>query len=134
LDGGLTDRLARRGKMPKLVDRREVTRHLLPPIVGAEIEFDGPDGARHRMPLTEISVAGCAFYIPDRLPGVVRGASLTDAEIRVGQLLIQGNLVVARATHSDTEHICGVQFFPKTDADRNELTGLVSRLETLPKP
>ena len=122
-------------EMPtQVVNRREETRHLLPGSLGAEIEFDGPDGGRHRLPLTEISFGGASFSMPYRLPGIENGTMLTDALIRVGQFEMQGNLAVLHTTRGFvSKYTYGVQFYPKTASDRNQLIGLVSHLERLPK-
>jgi hypothetical protein len=48
--------------------------------------------------------------------------------------VIRGNLAVLHLTRrSGSDYVCGAQFFPASDADRNELTSLVARLEALPK-
>ena len=120
--------------MPRVIkNRREDTRYDLPRNLGGEIEFDGPDGGRHRLPLAEVSVGGFAFFIPGGLAGIMSGATLSDAVIRVDRLVMRGNLAVLHVTRgSGSDCTCGVQFFPATDSDRNELTSLVSRLEALP--
>ena len=62
----------------------------------------------------------------------MRGATLSDAVIRVGRRVMRGNLAVLHVTRGKgSDYTCGVQFFPASDADRNDLTGLVSRLASL---
>lgn len=121
--------------MPRIIkNRRGDTRYGLPRDLGAEVEFEGTDGARHRLTLAEISVGGFAFLVPDRLPGIAAGAMLKDAVIRVGRLEIRGNLGVLHVTRSSkSEYKCGARYYPATDSDRNELISLVARLDSLPK-
>jgi len=70
--------------------------------------------------------------MPYRIAGIETGAMLPDASIRLGQLVIQGNLAVLHTTRlSGSAYSCGVQFYPKSEEDRNQLSTLVSRLETL---
>ena len=109
---------------------REARRYALPIDVGAEIEFDVPDGGHYRLPLLNISVHGLAFFIPDPLPGIEAGIMLAAAQIHVGSLVIRGNLVLR---HTPREHPsdnkCGTLFYPTSDTDRNELVSLLSHLE-----
>jgi hypothetical protein len=121
--------------MPRIIkNRREEARYGLPRDLGAEVEIDGTDGAHHCLPLAEISVGGFAFLVPERLPGIAAGAMLNNAVIRVGRLEIRGNLEVLHVSRSSgSEYKCGAQYYPATDADRNELISLVARLDSLPK-
>jgi hypothetical protein len=119
----------------KIKNRREDRRYALPTHLGAEIEFSSPDGGRYRLPLLEISGLGLAFFIPERIPGIVAGIMLADTQIQVGSLVIRGNLSVQHTLQEHaSNHKCGAQFFPASDTDRNELVGLLARLESLLKP
>lgn len=119
----------------KVKNKREDRRYSLPTYLGAEIEFDSPDGGRYRLPLLEISGLGLAFFIPERIPGIVAGVMLADTQIHVGSLVIRGNLSVQHTLlEHPSNHKCGAQFFPATDKDRNELIGLLGRLDSLVKP
>ena len=111
---------------------REDPRYALSKELGAEIEFNIPDGGRYRLPLLNLSSLGLAFAMPDPIPEIEAGMKLADAQIHVGPLVIRGNLTVQHVPQQHpTEPGCGAQFFPATDADRNELVSLLSRLEFL---
>ncbi len=119
--------------MPLMVkNRREDRRYALPTNLGAEIEFDGPDGRCYRLPLLEVSGLGLAFFIPEPIPGIEAGITLADVQIRVGSLVIRGNLVVQHTLREHPRnHKCGALFYPASDTDRNELVSLLSRLKSL---
>ena len=110
--------------------RREDPRYFLPYVLGAELEFDGPDGARHRYPLMDVSIRGVSFALPLRVEGIDEGAMLPNAVILVDDLEIRGNLAVNHTTRRfRARYRCGVQFYPKTDVDQNQLVSFVSRLD-----
>ena len=109
---------------------REARRYALPIDVGAEIEFDVPDGGHYRLPLLNIGGLGLAFSIPEPIPEIEAGIMLADAQIHVGSLVIRGNLAVEHVLR-DHPSKCGAQFYPTSDTDRNELVSLLSRLESL---
>ncbi len=106
----------------KIKNRREDLRYSLPKDLGAEIEFDGPDGTCHRLPLLEVSGLGLVFLMPEPIPGIETGITVADVQILVGSLVIRGNLAVQ---HTLRDHLssnkCGAQFYPASDSDRNEL-------------
>ncbi len=116
----------------RVSNRRQDRRYALPTDGGAEIEFDVPDGGHHRLPLLNISVFGLAFFIPEPIPEIEAGCMLAAAQIHVGSLVIRGDLVVQHTLRDGLSgHKCGAQFYPASDTDRNELVGLLSRLESL---
>ena len=118
--------------MPKEQQRRDDRRYDLLKELGAEIEFEVPGGERFRLPLLNISGLGLAFSVPEPIPQIRAGIMLADAGIHVGPLVIRGNLTVQHVPQQHpTEPWCGAQFFPASDADRNELVSLLSRLEFL---
>ena len=122
------------GTMPFSV-RREERRFVLPTDLGAEIEFDVPDGGHYRLPLLNISSLGLAFRIPEPIPEIEAGIMLADAQIHVGPLVIRGNLALQHTLQDHASyHKCGAQFYPASDTDRNELVSLLSRLESLLQP
>ena len=119
----------------KTKNRREDRRYSLPTHLGAEIEFSCPDGGRYRLPLLELSGLGLAFFVPERIPGIVAGVMLADTQIQIGSLVIRGNLTVLHTLQEhSSNHKCGAQFYPASDTDRNELVSLLGRLESLSKP
>ncbi len=116
----------------KVKNIREARRYTLPTDLGAEIEFDGPDGGSYRLPLLEISGLGLAFFIPEPIPGIEAGITLADVQIQVGSLVIRGNLALQHTLRDHpSNHKCGAQFYPASDTDRNELVSLLLRLESL---
>ena len=120
--------------MTEQPQRREDPRYFLPHALGAELEFDGPDGERYRYPLMDISIRGASFSLPLRPEGIEEGAMLPNASILVDDLEIRGNLTVLHATRRfRANYSCGVQFYPKTDIDQNQLVSFVSRLDAQEK-
>ena len=117
--------------MPESVNRRAEKRHALPERLGAEIEFDGPDGEHHGLRLTEIGIQGAAFAMPSLIPGIERRATVLDAVIRVALLEIQCQLTVVHVPKSG--YTCGVQLYPKRASDRNQLVSLISSLQSARK-
>ncbi len=116
----------------RVKNKREDIRYAVPADVGAEIEFDVPGGGHYRLPLLNISGVGLAFSIPEPIPEIEAGIMLTDAQIRVGSLVIRGNLAVEHILRDQlVSQECGAQFYPTSDADRNELVSLLSRLESM---
>ncbi len=116
----------------KVKNKRGDRRYALPIDVGAEIEFDVPDGGHYRLPLLNISVHGLAFSIPEPIPEIKAGCMLAAAQIHVGSLMIRGTLVLRHTPREHpSDHKCGTQFYPASDTDRNELVSLLSRLEWL---
>ncbi len=122
--------MPRGGSMQEQVQRRKDPRYFLPHALGAELEFDGPDGERYRFPLMDISIRGASFSLPLRPEGIDEGAMLPNASILVDDLEIKGNLAVHYTVRRfRANYSCGVEFFPKTDIDQNQLVSFVSRLE-----
>ena len=115
--------------MPLKVEVKRERRYSLPTDLGAEIEFDGPDGGRYRLPLLNISDFGLTFFIPKPIPGIEAGITLADAQIHVGSVVIHGNIVVQHTLPDHpSNYKCGAQFYPVSDTDRSELVSLLSRL------
>ena len=119
----------------KAQERRLDKRHSLPEAIPAEIQFKGPDGIDYTFPVLDLSVTGASFHMSRAVIGIEPGAMLADAVLRLGRLEVHGNLSVLRVTKLfGTSRTCGVQFFPKTENDRNELINLITRLDSLPRP
>ena len=117
-------------------NRRDDARHEIPRVLGATIEFEGPDGARLTLRLISVSPQGASFSIeiPRQFHRIEKGALLKDAVIRVGDTVVRGNLAVAHTTRGFAkDYTCGVSFFPASESDSNELINLVARLAVLPK-
>jgi hypothetical protein len=120
--------------MPQQVpERRHDRRYPIPAGVDVRIEIV-PAGSHHLLRLTEVSAAGAGFVVSRAIDGLHAGAMIPGAVIRCGQLSIHGNLQVLHATRGfDTSYTCGVQFYPRSEHDRNELIALVARLADLEK-
>lgn len=117
----------------KIEERRSEERIRFPDFLGAEIEFEMPVGVTHICPMIELSMSGGSFPLDRRIDGLDTGASITNATIRVGELEVGAHLQVLRVSRGTKyPFVCGVQIFPATDLDRNELTGLLSRLDSMP--
>ncbi len=107
-------------------------RYALPTDLGAEIEFDLPDGGHYRLPLLNISGLGLAFSIPEPIPEIKVGNMLVAAQIHVGSLVIRGSLVVQHIVRDHpSKQKCGAEFHPASDTDRKELVSLLSRLKAM---
>ena len=113
----------------RVSNRRQDRRYALPTDVGAEIEFDVPDGGHYRLPLLNIDSLGVAFSIPEPIPEIEAGCMLAAAQIHVGSLVIRGDLVVQHIVRDHPKQKCGAQFYPGSATDRDELVSLLSRLQ-----
>ncbi len=111
----------------RIKNRREERRSLIPDFPSAEIEFTGPDGTAHKRPLIELSVSGGSFLLAERIPGLEVGTTVEGSVIRVGELEIRVNLEIRHMTRDDGKgYECGVQLYPMSDQDRNEMTALIA--------
>ena len=119
--------------MPRqITSRRNEPRVELSSDLGAWIELRDADDRSHRLPLTELSVGGCAFHMPGPIVGIKHGAMLADVRLSAAEMEIRGNVEVCHLTRGfGSDYSCGARFFPSSDDDRNRLIGLVSRLEAL---
>jgi len=115
----------------KVKDMREDRRYALPIDVGAEIEFDVLEGGHYRLPLLNINSLGLAFSFPEPIPDIKPGCMLAAAKIHVGALVIRGTLVVQHIMRDHSKHNCGAEFYPASNADRDELASLLSRLQSI---
>ena len=116
--------------MPVQVNRREDPRSRIPDFQDAEIEFTGPDGAAHKLPLIELSVVGGSFQPPERIPGLEIGTTVEGGVIRFGKFQVRVNFVIRHVTHDDvTGYGYGVQLYTMNRQDRNEMAALISRLQ-----
>ena len=119
--------------MPRSIsNRREESRFGVSSTLRATVEFTESDKMHRELALRELSVSGLAFSMPGPLPGIEPGAMLDKSVIRLGELEIHGSMTVLHTTRGfGAQYIVGAQFFPRSEADSNELIGLVSRLEDM---
>lgn len=111
--------------------RRKTRRHTISGSADAWVELTFPvdGGPKHRLPLTDISVSGLSFAFEAELAGVEAGTDLHDVEVRLGECVVRGELVVMHVTqHSDTRRVCGALFYAAGDTDlikwRSALSGM----------
>ncbi len=115
--------------MPLVKHHREERRSWISDFQRAEIEFTGSDGTAHKRRLIELSVSGGSFQLPERIPGLEVGAMVEGSVIRVGELEIHVNFEIRHVTPDDGKgYECGVQLYPMSAQDRNEMAALISRL------
>ncbi len=111
-------------------NRRQVLRSRIPEFQEAEIEFTGPDGTAHKLPLIELSTSGGSFLLPERTPGLEVGTMLAGSVIRVDEFEIHVDFAIRHVTCGDGKvYEYGVQFHTMNDQDRNEISALISRLQ-----
>lgn len=118
----------------KIQNRREERRSRIPGFQDAEIELRAANGFEGRFPLVDLSIRGGQFRMPVRTPEVQAGTTVDGAILHVGELQIKANVQVLHVSRIEgNAYVCGVRLYPATEDDRNELAGLVSRLESLPQ-
>lgn len=115
----------------KVKNKRVDRRYPLSKDWGAEIEFDVLEGGHYRFPLLNINSLGLAFSFPEPIPDIKPGCMLAAAKIYVGALVIRGTLVVQHIMRDHSKHNCGAEFYPASNADRDELVSLLSRLQSI---
>lgn len=115
----------------KVKNKRVDRRYPLSKDWGAEIEFDVLEGGHYRLPLLNINSLGLAFSFPEPIPDIKPGCMLAAAKIHVGALVIHGSLVVQHIMRDHSKHNCGAEFYPASNADRDELVSLLSRLQSI---
>ncbi len=114
----------------RVKNRRQEPRRRIPDSQDAEIEFTGTDETAHKRPLIDMSVSGCSFQLPERIPGLEVGTPVEGSVIRVAEFEIHANFVIRRVTRDDEKgYEYGVQLYTMSDQDRNEMAALISRLE-----
>ncbi len=111
-------------------NRRQEPRSRIPAFRDAEIEFTGSDETAHRRQLIELSVSGCSFQLPERIPGLEVGTPVEAGVIWMDEFEIHVNFVIRHVTRDDvTGYEYGVQIYTMNDQDRNEIDALISRLQ-----
>ena len=118
--------------MPRdIAERRSVRRQKVPWKNGAEVEVTVPGGKRRRFRLIDFSVGNLCFAVPAGVTGIEAGCTLPDSLVVVGKLTVECHLSVVRTWRQmDGSSHCGAKLFPKSEADQNDLVGLVAALES----
>ncbi|MDH3627750.1 MAG: hypothetical protein OEV00_06520 [Acidobacteriota bacterium] len=91
--------------------------------------FPQPNGKMRRFRLLDVSVAGFSFETDLPFDQLEIGTTLHDTTCQIGECTLQGDLLVMHATDSDDSNICGVLFYPASDADLVKMKSLLAGLE-----
>jgi len=106
-------------------------RYTVPPLVEAFVEFryPNPGGRRLSLSLLDISVAGLSFAADSELPLIVRGARIENVVVLLGDIRIEGKLLVMHSTRGGpTGIVYGAVFYPATEQDQLRLNGVIAGL------
>ena len=86
--------------------------------ISVELAWPESSSTRHSFPLSDVSISGLSFVFEDELAGIETGASIPGAELRLGEIVIHGDLVVMHVTpQSENRTVCGALFYAATDED-----------------
>jgi hypothetical protein len=97
----------------------------------ATVEFTYPDGCNWCCDLLNISESGVCFGLIEEQPALASGLRIDGAILYVGEVEIEGTLVVVHTTGElSSGAICGAEFMPATKADKRKLMNVISRLGT----
>ena len=107
--------------------RRRQHRHSVSSDARVEFSYPDPEGARHSYTVVDISVSGFSFSMGEPLAGVDIGTSISSAELRVGECVMQGDLMIMHVTPEWS--IVGALFYPATDTDLLKLKSMIAGLE-----
>lgn len=121
--------------MPRAItNRRSENRCDLPRFLDGRVHLSAPDGTEGDFLLVDLSLTGVCFQLESRLNWVTPESIFEKATIKIGSVTLTGGIRVLHVYRGDGPgYSCGAQFFPKGEEDRNELIGLLTRLEALPK-
>jgi len=98
-----------------------------------EFEYPSPNGRHFRLHLVDVSSSGISFAVPpEESLAVEPGASIDGATIRIGNCMIQGDLVVMHLSQDvGTEPVCGALLYPGNDTDLVKLKSVVAGMEAV---
>jgi len=97
-----------------------------------EFEHPMPNGRHFRLPIYNFSASGVSFYLDDEnnLSELDAGTDLAKATVRVGDCMIQGDLVIMHMTPGEGSRlICGALLYPTTDNDLVKLKSVIAGME-----
>ena len=102
----------------------------------AFVKIDLVGKSHWRLKLVEISEIGVAFRLQNGRPSLAVGSCINGVKLHVAGLRIVGNIRVVHLTPKTGEDtICGAEFNPSAEVDRNTMTILRSCLERrTPRP
>ena len=93
-----------------------------------EFRYPNPNGRLLSMPLTDLSVAGLSFAADSELPLIVRGARIEGVVVLLGDIRIEGKLLVMHCTPGGPRVFYGAVFYPATEPDQRRLSEVISGL------
>ena len=99
-----------------------------------EFEYPSPNGEHYRLPVTNLSVSGVSFSIDghDELAELESGTNVPKAILRVGQCMINSDMVVMHMTPGEASPlICGALLYPDTDEDLLKLKAVIAGMEAV---
>jgi len=110
----------------RTVERRKNRRYQLSPNLEPTVEFNhpGPNGILYKLPVVDLSNAGFAFRVSDELNELEVGSNVDGAVLHLGDIRIEGDLVVIRVTPD--QPTCGALFYPSSDEDLLKLRSLIT--------
>jgi hypothetical protein len=110
----------------RTVERRKNRRYQLSHNLEPTIEFNhpGPNGVLYNLPVVDLSNAGFAFRINDELTGLEAGSNVDGVVLHMGDIRIEGDLVVIRITPGQLT--CGALFYPSSDENLLKLRSLIT--------
>jgi hypothetical protein len=113
--------------------RRYNTRYWLPHAGEAFVEFALADGHAWCLDLVNVSYGGLCFGLDDNgRPFLEVGSRIDGAVVRVGEIEISGDLLIAHATEQfGAGTLCGAEFKPSKECDGQRLTTLIDQLDQL---
>jgi hypothetical protein len=105
-------------------------RYRIPPLLEAFVEFrfPNPDGRLLSMRLTDLSVAGLSFVADSELPLIVRGARIDGVTVLLGDIRMEGKLLIMHATPGGPRVLYGAVFYPATEEEQRKLSEVISGL------
>ncbi len=109
--------------------RRKTRRHRISPGSDARVEFQYPDSSGSSFALTDISVSGFSFSVPEDGHGLETGAALPGAVVRIGECEIRGELLIMHATAESGT--VGALFYPASDEELVKLKSVIAGIEAV---
>jgi hypothetical protein len=108
---------------------RRDDRHSVAPRLQGRVEFDFPAGKRWRLELVDLSVAGLAFALEQGRPQMECGSKLSDVKVHVGDLEVDGDLMILHVTKDAARRtICGALFHPATEEHVDRLRKAIEQV------
>ena len=96
----------------------------------AHVEIDLVDGSRWKIGLLEVSTSGICFRLEQDSTALSAGTIIEMATISAGTLKSTGAVRVVYATSEFAAGtVCGAEFVPRTEADKQALSQFLARLE-----